>query len=98
LNHALTLTNLPGWQLDRAGDRLMTGDLAGAAADYQQLKDYPAEPWRPYLGLAEVAIRRHDNATAQRNWQQALALAPSESRIRTLIQNRIRQTQTLPPK
>ncbi len=91
LDHVLTLTNLPSLQLERAGDRVVTGDLAGAASDYQHLREVMADSWRPDFGLALVAMARHDSVQAVSQFQIALAKSPAHSTAHDLIMEQIRQ-------
>ena len=92
LDHLLSLTNLYSLQLDRAADRMLTGDLPGAEADYRRLLDVPGEPWRACYGLAQVALRRNDSTGARQWLETAYAKVPADSSQRALI---ARQIQTL---
>ena len=91
---SLALTDIPTLRLDRATDRLMTGDLAGAEAEYRQLMDAPVEKWRPCYGLAQVALRRHNPATARQWLQTGLEYAAPGSSTAALLTAALRE---LPP-
>ena len=64
LDHLLALTNLPTARLNRANARLVSGDYAGAAADYQELEKSHTEPGRVSFGLAIIAEHRRDTNRA----------------------------------
>ena len=89
LNHVLALTNLPSLQLERASDRVVVGDLAGAEADYRILIDVMSDSWRPNFGLALVAMARHDSVEAINQFQIALTKAPAHSTEHNLIVEQI---------
>ena len=94
LNHVLTLTNLPSLQLERASDRVVVGDLAGAEADYRILKDVMTDSWRPNFGLALVALARHDSVEALNQFQIALDKSPAHSTAHDLIVEQIQKLGT----
>ena len=91
LNHLLALTNLPSLQLERASDRVVVGDLAGAEADYRILKDVMPDSWRPNFGLALVAMARHDSVEAINQFQIALGKSPAHSAAHDLIMEQIQK-------
>jgi tetratricopeptide (TPR) repeat protein len=66
LDHALALTNLPAFRLNRAIARLASEDFTAAEADYRELEKSGEEPGRVSFGLAAIAYHRHDtNLTIQ---------------------------------
>jgi predicted ATPase/DNA-binding SARP family transcriptional activator len=90
LDQALELAGVLGSEVDRAellriraDNRLRVGDSAGAAADYTEAVACGLRAGAPELtaaarrGLAELARRRSDWATAQKLVEQALAECPA---------------------
>jgi Flp pilus assembly protein TadD len=66
LDHALTLTNLPAFRLNRAIARLASEDYPAAETDYRELEKTGDEPGRVSFGLAAIAFHRQDtNQTIQ---------------------------------
>ncbi len=98
IDHLLTLTNLDTLQLDRAADRMLTGDLAGAEAAYRQLLNTPVEAWRSYYGLAQIALLRKDTAGAKQFLETCYDKIPEDSANRALISRQIQQLTANPAK
>ncbi len=67
-----------------AADAYAAGDLAEAQAGFETLAKVDPKASAPHMGLAAVALRRHDEATAQAELEQVLARSPEDRRTRQL--------------
>jgi tetratricopeptide (TPR) repeat protein len=74
----------PAAKLFQAGiDALAANDLAKAEASFKESLKLDNGAAAPYMGLAQVALRRGQNAAAEGLMKQALALAPNTASIQT---------------
>lgn len=68
------------WLLVNEGDKILkAGNYAQAQQKYQQARQLDSSDSYAVLGLADVAVARHDDKTAEPLYQQALRLDPGNS-------------------
>ncbi|CNC71088.1 cellulose synthase subunit BcsC [Yersinia intermedia] len=74
------------WLLNDEGDKaLKAGNTNVAQQKYQQARHIDGSDSYALIGLADVAVARHDDKTAEQYYQQALRLDPSnDSAVRGL--------------
>jgi tetratricopeptide (TPR) repeat protein len=72
LNHALTISNLPSIQLNRAIAYLQLKDYSAAQQDYLQLIGAKVDQFRVHFGLAEIAWQRHETNVAVQHFKASL--------------------------
>ncbi|MFA3780717.1 cellulose synthase complex outer membrane protein BcsC [Yersinia sp. 1652 StPb PI] len=66
------------WLLNDEGDKaLKAGNTGVAQQKYQQARHIDGSDSYALIGLADVAVARHDDKTAEQYYQQALRLDPS---------------------
>jgi tetratricopeptide (TPR) repeat protein len=74
----------PGEKLFQAGvAALNANDLARAEESFRASLKLDAKAAAPYMGLAQVALRRGQNAAAEQHMKTALSLAPETASIQT---------------
>jgi Tfp pilus assembly protein PilF len=74
----------PAAKLFQAGIAAMAAnDLAKAEAAFRESLKLDAKAAAPYMGLAQVALRRGESAVAEANMKLALALAPDTASVHT---------------
>jgi Tfp pilus assembly protein PilF len=77
LDHALTLTNLPVFRLNRAIARFASEDYPAAETDYRELEKAGVEPGAVNFGLAGIAYHRHDTNQAIQYLRLCLTNTPA---------------------
>jgi tetratricopeptide (TPR) repeat protein len=77
--------------MNRATAHLQLGNLDGAERDYLALVRALPRSHAVQYGLAEIAARRNDTATAIRHWQSYLETAPKNTDEYRAVEQRLRE-------
>ncbi|HEX7653014.1 MAG TPA: hypothetical protein VF607_05875, partial [Verrucomicrobiae bacterium] len=94
IDHALSLTNLPGLHLSRAMALLELADYPGASQEYATLAEAEVDKYAYHWGLALVAVHNQNTNDALDHLEACLANCPPGS---TRWQEARRRLNTLQP-